>query len=144
MKKSILAIAVLAAMVTGCKKDDDNNTQSRSEMLVGTWTMSQWGLDANNNDVVDAGETAPASASTMSGKFTFNSNGTASAIASFMGASDTTTGTWALVSGDNYIRTIEDGDTTYMEIKSMSGNSLTVRDTSGASVNAAMWYVLSK
>jgi hypothetical protein len=144
MKKVFLSIAVLATLFASCKKDDDNNNKSRHDMVIGTWTMNQWGADANNNQVLDAGETVPTSASTVNGTFTFNANGTAVAVASFLGITDTSSGTWALVDNDNYLQTISDGDTTYMLIKSISNNNLTVLDTTDASMNAAQWYVLGK
>jgi hypothetical protein len=142
MKKSILAIAVLAAMIVGCKKDD--NDLSRKDMLVGTWTLSQYGLDANNNSVVDLGETAPVSDSFITAKFTFNGNGSATLVSSFLGMKDTANGQWALVNNDNSIRMIESNDTSYMDIKSITGNTLTLRDTTDATPNTATWYVMTK
>lgn len=141
MKKVFLSVAVLATLFASCKKDDDNNNKSRHDMLIGTWTINQWGTDANNNQTLEDGETTPTSDSTVSGAFTFNANGTATAVVSGLGM---ISGTWALVNNENYIQTISGTDTTNMLIKSISNNSLTVLDTSDASINDATWYVLSK
>jgi len=141
MKKVLLSVAALATLFASCKKDDDNN-KSRHDMLVGTWTVSQFGTDINNNKVIDMGETSD---SVMNGFFTFNANGTAVASLSFMGMpADTSDATWTLVDNDNYLRTISDGDTGYIMIQSISNNNLTLLDTTGASMNAATWMVMSK
>ena len=143
MKKVILSIAAVSAFFVGCKKDDDN-TLTRRQMIVGNWDLSQFGFDANNNGVLDQGETAPASSATVDGTFTFNDNGTATATATFLGDTDTVSGNWALVNSDSWLMTALDGDTAYLEIKSVAGNSMTLRDSTDAMLNQATWYVLSK
>jgi hypothetical protein len=142
MKKSILSIAVVAAMIVGCKKSDDD--KSRRDMLIGKWTISQFGFDANGNGIVDVGETGPAVDSIFGGNITFNSDGSLSTISTSGGTNDTSTGQWSLLSNDTYLRTITDGDTTDAEIKALSSNSLTVRDTTYASSGMASWVILSK
>jgi len=144
MKKSILSIAVIASFVVGCKKDDDND-QSRSAMMAGTWNISQYGFDANGNGVMDNGETTAASPLTMSGSLNFNSNGTViSNIAAFGFPASIDTAQWALINNDNYLRTISEGDTTVIEIKNMSSSSVTLRDTSFSGAMGATWMVLNK
>lgn len=143
MKKSLLSIAVLAAMIVGCKKDEDEKT--RKELMVGNWNVTEYGVDANNNSVVDGGELFPASDSTVNGAFTFNSDGTFSLISKFLGlGSDTTTGQWALLNNDTYIRTIVEGDTSVAEINSFAANKVILRDTADAQISGASWVVLSK
>jgi len=144
MKKLLLSAAVLAVIFTGCKKDDDDNGGSRQSMMIGTWTVGQFGYDVNSNGNLETGETAPASPSTVSGTLAFNSNGTViSNLAAFGFPAESDTSQWALVNNDNYIRSISGTDTSYMEIKSMTSTSMTLRDTSFGGTYPA-WFVLSK
>lgn len=143
MKKSLFSIAVLAAMIVGCKKDEDE--KSRKDLMVGNWNLTEFGVDANNNSVVDGGELFPASDSTVNGAFTFNSDGTFTLISSFAGlGSDTTSGQWALINNDTYIRTIAEGDTSVAEINSFAANKVILRDSTDAQISGAQWIVLSK
>ncbi|HRO42958.1 MAG TPA: hypothetical protein PL009_08995 [Flavipsychrobacter sp.] len=146
MKKLTLSIAVVAAMIAGCKKDDKD--QSRRDMITGAWTISQGGTDANNNGIIDAGEVENASDTTMSGTMTFNNNGTAAAVFNVMGLPIGLSGTWELVNNENALRMIStfagSTDTSYFEIKALSTSNLTLRDTLGASMNDASWIVLKK
>lgn len=64
-------LSIAAISIASCKK---TSTKSTKDMLQGTWTLSQAGYDANNNNTVDPGETTD----TTGGTVAFNSDNTGS------------------------------------------------------------------
>ena len=72
MKKVMLSAAALMVFFAACNKSDDNNA-TRQEMLVGTWNLTEFGVDANQNGSIDAGETGAASTLGMTMATTLNS-----------------------------------------------------------------------
>jgi hypothetical protein len=84
---SLFSILVLFS----CKKSDTNTPTAT---IVGTWTLSELGTDNNNNNVLDAGETAPASGAGITGTVTFNSNNTYTETVVVSGSTSTVNGTY--------------------------------------------------
>ena len=142
MKKALLSMAAVATLFTACKKSDDDN-QTRSQMLVGTWNMSSYGMDANNNSTLDNGETGPTSTTTFGAKVTMNSDATGTQVAYFLGTADTSNFKWALTNNENSLQIIDGTDTSYMLIKSISSSNLTLLDTA-AGMQFPLWEVFTK
>ena len=72
MKKTFSAVAIATILfASSCKKDDKDDVS-----IVGKWTISEIGADNNDNNKVDAGETAPASAIGLTGFLDLKSNST--------------------------------------------------------------------
>jgi hypothetical protein len=141
MKKLMLSAVALTVFFAACKKNDDNGT--RQEMLVGKWSLTEFGVDANQNGAIDAGETGAASTLGMSMVTTLSSDGTSSTIGSFAGMpADTTAGKWSLMDADQTLRMIEDGDTTDFIIKGLESSKMTLLDKEGGPL--AQWGVFQK
>lgn len=143
MKKAILSIAALSVMfAVGCnKKDDDNGGGGRKDKLVGTWTLSEYGADANGNKVVDMGETTAASAANISGTLKLESNGSGTLSVTLFGSPGTATGTWELTDNENTLRFMETDDTTNFHIAELSSSKLSLLNTEPGQ---PLWYVLTK
>ena len=139
MKKTLLLIcAGVTLAAASCKKDDDNKTttpaaSSRSELIKGTWTISEVGADANSNGTLDAGESTSAVGSPFAGTQTFNADGTGS-INATAGSENFT---WMLQDNDNTLLLISPGDTAEVAIKELSSNKL-------VEVQSNLWFVLTK
>ena len=142
MKKVMLSAAALMVFFAACNKSDDNNA-TRQEMLVGTWNLTEFGVDANQNGSIDAGETGAASTLGMTMATTLNSDGTSSTVGTFAGMpSDTTAGKWSLMDSEQTLRMIEDGDTTDFIIKGLESSKMTLLDKDGGPL--AQWGVFQK
>ena len=137
MKKFILSIAALSMIVAvGCNKKDDDKS-GRQQMIVGTWNLSQFGNDANGNGALDGAEAMAASDTTMGSQLIINSNGQATQSVTLGGVPfGSVTGNWSLINNENWLRLVDGTDTMAFEIKSLSNNSLTFRDTTGAAMGA--------
>lgn len=135
MKKLVLSAFALSVLFTACKKDDDKNgVSSRKDALVGTWKMTGYGLDVNNNGKVDQGEVADPSLAEMSASIKFNTDGTGVTMSSFSGFEDTSDIKWALINNDNTLRIIndwdsaEDADTTDTDFVSFENSKFIIKD----------------
>jgi hypothetical protein len=143
MKKYTFTVAALAAVMTlslmpSCKKDDDKN--SRSDMMVGTWKPTEEGDDTNKNGVWDTNEHGPIDSSNQLGSsVTFNSggNGTVNVAGSTAGLPFS----WTLLNNDNDLRIITDfgpvfgKDTAVTNIVSLTGSELITKDTAGGTAS---------
>jgi hypothetical protein len=125
MKKVLVKFAAVAVFgvltFASCKKDDKNNSAS----LVGNWTLSEIGADANSNNNLDAGETGPAAQSGFSGSANFRSDNTYTTVYSIAGFSDTETGTYTYA--NNTLTTISQRDTTVILVKELTNNRLVIK-----------------
>ena len=135
MKKVSLKFAAVAVCgvlaLASCKKDDKNSSAS----LVGNWTLSEIGGDANNNSTLDAGESAPASQGGFNGSAAFRSDNTYTLVLSAGGASNTETGTYSYA--NNSLTTVSSGDTTVIAVKELTNNRL-------VTLESRQFYVFSK
>jgi len=116
-----------ALSVASCKKS--SSSSSTKDMLVGTWSQTMSGYDANNNNTVDAGETT----TDNSGTATFNKDNTGSISSSGFSFPITYS------VNDKDLTIYLSGDTTKLLITSISSSSLTVKDPSDSS-----WSVFKK
>jgi len=119
--------AVAALSVASCKKS--SSSASTKDMLVGTWTQTMSGRDANNNNIVDAGETTADNSSTA----TFNKDNTGSISGSGLSFPITYN------VNDKDLSIYLSGDTIKLLITSISSSSLTVKDPSDST-----WSVFKK
>lgn len=112
MKKIMLFLCAGALLsAQSCKKDDKNDTNtSKSDMLKGSWTLSQFGGDANSNQKLDANEAADVSLTGMSGTLTLNSDGTGSTSITITGDPESEDFKWFL-EGDNTVKTVDNANT---------------------------------
>lgn len=58
MQKLLLTAFSLALLFTSCKKDD-NDSSERKNNLIGTWRISALGVDSNNNGTLEPNERSP-------------------------------------------------------------------------------------
>ena len=106
-------------------------------MIAGTWNLSHFGNDANNNGALDAAEAMAASDTTMGSQLIINANGQATQSVTLGGIPlGSVSGNWALVNNENWLRLVDGTDTMMYEIKSLSNNSVTFRDTTGVAMGA--------
>lgn len=131
--------AVLAVLaLPSCKKDDDknNNTKSRSELIVGTWKTDQQGEDTNNNGVWDSNERQGFDSS-ESGAFTFNANGSGSIMSNDFPVSIPLT--WTLQNAEQDMRIITtfgtQADTLKLNIVSLTESALVLKQADETPVN---------
>lgn len=130
MKKQVLntllvLLTVAAFSVTSCKKSDDS--KSRNEIITsGAWNLSQIGPDANNNGILDVGETVPNTTAGLTVHVNFYNNSTYQLVRNTSTVADTFNGNWSLTNGDQTIRVIVNGDTTMLDIHNIDNNNLTL------------------
>ncbi len=103
IKKICTGLVLASTLVfTSCDKEKDEPT--RSELIVGTWTLSAYGQDDNMNGILESSEQdpIPAGAGLIE---VFNSNGTGSVTTTPAGggASTTSSITWQLQSNDQQL-----------------------------------------
>ena len=99
MKKILLLTAACSIAFFSCKKND-NNTPSRSELLVGTWNVNAYGVDSNNNGLLETSEygVVPAGAAIIQ---TYRADGTGVFTGKQAGKADTSYNiTWRLTNGN--------------------------------------------
>lgn len=54
-KPALIAVLLSGLLFTGCSKDDDDDKQSKTELLTSsTWKFSNAGIDADNNGTIDS------------------------------------------------------------------------------------------
>ncbi|MCX2718093.1 lipocalin-like domain-containing protein [Lentiprolixibacter aurantiacus] len=136
----LLIIALLVGF-TGCDKDDDvdsSNNLSTSELLIGTWTVSDFDLSitVGNQSFIDylieeegltPSEAADLNAlfeaflgSELTGTLTINSDKTY--VSNF--GEESTSGTWSLSADEKTLTLVEEGETIIITIDSVSSNTL--------------------
>ena len=136
MKKVLLSMAIAAVLFsTSCKKDEAEVT------IVGKWTLTEVGADANNNNKVDQGETGPVSAVGLSGFVDIRGNNTFTISATFMGQAETVTGTY--VYSNNMLTTVAEGETDVATVNTLTSNKLILKNAAEGSA-AATWEVYTK
>lgn len=109
MKKLLFLLPFLFLFFISCKKAKDSS-KSRSELIVGNWTAVAFGVDANNDNVLQESEKTPIPAGSSLVE-TFNANGTGTVTATASGNPPTVTKiTWAFVNNDVTLR-VNDGST---------------------------------
>lgn len=137
---SVACLASLALFTTSCKKSDD--TKSRKDLLVGSWSYTQTGDDNNNNGVLDDNE-KQAVTGTDTSTTVFNSNGSGYITGNLSGSNITIPLQWNLQNNDNYLRLIYSflgtTDTSVVEIKTLDASNLVIRDTSTSPANFSVF-----
>jgi hypothetical protein len=115
---SALIIGLLCiALLAGCKKKHD---KSRSELLVGSWKITQSIIDSNKNGVIDANEYKNESDSN-SIMMVFGADGSIR-ISKVLPPNLPETGTWKLINNDADLLRTRDiaNDTFIMHIESLT------------------------
>ena len=76
MKKTILGVILLTALVSSCKKNEDAKPESKTDILVkSAWTMDSYGVDTNM-DLLLTGSEDETLACTKDNTYSFSANGT--------------------------------------------------------------------
>lgn len=122
-----VSFLLICVIVTACKKKDDAPRTPASE-LVGYWTLSHYGADANDNDTLDAMEAPQVLGTGFDGHMTLRSDGTGSWYLN-TGTIVKKEITWALIDTNKTFITVTGTDTLYYPISTRSGSNLTVLDT---------------
>lgn len=112
-------------MIFGACKKDDDDSKPRTEMMVGTWRLTEEGFDLNSNGELEMGETAEVNDTTDIDRATFSSDGTGTHT---LPGSGSESFNWSLVNHDNTLRIIVTGttDTMDMAIKGLTDDKLTL------------------
>lgn len=143
-----LVVMVLLVGFTGCNKDDDDdgNGLSTSELLIGTWTVSDFDLTFTVGDkslidylIEEEGLTPEEAAelnavfeafleSEVTGTITFNSDKTY--VTNF--GEGSSSGTWSLSADEKTLTLVEEGENIIITINSISSNTwlATISETS--------------
>ena len=142
MKKSytkIVSVSVcLILAISACKKDSSENNNAG---IVGNWTLSQIGTDANSNNVVDVSEIAGVAVFGVSGTYSFNSNKTYTGAITESGSTITESGTYTY--SNKILTTISSGSTTVLTVNSVTSNKLVLKDESSAP-DPGTWIIYTK
>jgi hypothetical protein len=129
------AMLTVSVLLFSCGKKD-----KVSAGIVGTWTLSEYGADNNNNNIAEANELESVSSVGVSGTVTFNSNNTFTAVTNFGGASQTETGTYTY-SNNTLTTTTNGGSPDVLIVNTLTNNKLIIKDDSST---PADWTVLTK
>jgi hypothetical protein len=141
----VLGISIIA--FTSCKKKKDESAKAK---LEGKWKIVQSGIDANNNNVMEATEVS-AVPDSLSSNVTFNGDGNGTISAEFMGTTISFGFTWSLLNSDADIKIKPAAgsglgtDETILHISSLSFSDLVTSDTTTTSgVLTRNWSVYKK
>ncbi len=138
MKNLLFAMAaVMTLLGASCKKDEPTEKTETNASLVGKWTVSELGNDANNNNVVDAGEISSASAAGISGFIEFKADKSFANSITIGGTTSTSSGTYTFAS--NTITTVSSTETKAVVINTLTANKLIVKSTTNT-----QWQVYTK
>ena len=140
MKKLIFLLPILLIFFVSCKKEKAKD-KTLSELLVGTWTAVAYGVDANNDFILQQSEKTPIPAGSSLVE-TFNANGTGTITATAAGSPPSVTNiTWSAKDNSTTL-TINDGSkTTLVTILTLTANELSGYD---ASMNPKTIFVFNK
>jgi|GEM_PF-2396159 len=120
--KAMLAAFVFIAMLGSCKKSSDKLT--RTEMMVGTWNLNAYGVDDNNNGILEASEydAIPAGAAMEQ---TYRSDGTG--VFMTQGPANLpvySNVNWLLTDNEQNLRVVSNGNTTNATISVLTEHEL--------------------
>ena len=135
MKKILTVLAVVVLLTNACKKDGGESEAEIS--IVGTWTLSEGGTDANNNNVVDAGETSSAAA--LASTIQFKSDNTYTATITLGSTPIVASGTYTVAGGT--ISTVSEGNTKTGTVHTLTKNKLILKRTVSGS---AQWEIYTR
>ena len=119
----VTGLLFTATLLNSCKKDEDDSP-SRSELIVGTWNVNAYGTDANMNGTLEATEygTIPAGAAMVQ---TYRRDGTGVIITQPTTGSPVSTNiTWSLTNNDQNLRVATDSTTTNATISKLTEHEL--------------------
>ncbi|MFN3446535.1 MAG: hypothetical protein ACK44D_12405 [Bacteroidia bacterium] len=123
MKKTILGVILLTALVSSCKKNEGAKTESKTDILVkSAWTMDSYGVDTNM-DLILTGSENETMACTKDDTYSFSANGTLVRNHGSLKCSSepaTETGTWQFFLDETKLDIFGNG---YV-IKSLTNNRL--------------------
>lgn len=142
MKPTFLSFAIsfvfLIAYVA-CKKTESS---SRNDSLIlGQWELTNYGVDTNNNNVLDKNESTPVSG--FSKLFVFYETGDYNAISMVGFSKDTVRGQWSLLDNGQVLQTVSGGDTAKFTIHTLTSTNLSwIVQTASGSV--PYWQVFKK
>lgn len=142
-----LAISILAAAVSSCKKKKDESPRA---LLSGKWKTAQTGYDENNNSVMEATEVVSIGDS-ISLYMAFGSDGSGTLTVGFLGTEISSPFSWNLANNDKTLH-VKTPATTYsaatdadLTINTLTSSDLVVRDTTDmSSTGYASWTVFKK
>jgi hypothetical protein len=136
MRNFAVALIILSNLfLASCEKDTDIN---ESASVVGTWKLSEEGVDTDNNNVLDATEVSP---TTLTVIFTFKSDNTYSSAMSTPSGINSENGTYTY--SNNRIDMVYTvlGTTSYLPIFLLTKSKMIVKLSSG---RGPLWYVYTK
>lgn len=136
---AILAMGILFS--ASCKKKEDDSVKAK---LTGKWKMTQIGADDNYNDVMEATEVGPVDDS-LNTSYTFNGDGTGSAMLDLGGGNFSVDFSWKLLNNDQDIQLSVLTETFVSHIQSITSSELVIKDTSTVSGTLeTTWSVMAK
>ena len=140
MKKLIFFLPLVLIFFVSCKKEKAKD-KSLSELLVGTWTAVAYGVDANNDFILQESEKTPIPAGSSLVE-TFNANGTGTITATTAGNQPSVAFiTWSAQNNSTTL-TINDGSkTTLVTLLKITDHELSGYD---ASMNPKTIFVFNK
>lgn len=138
IKNFSFTVLTLCTMLAAgsCKKTDDSGGGS----LIGTWTLTELGFDANNNNAVDAGETTPVPASSGTNTINFKSDNTYLSVSASAGSSYTENGTYTYANG-MIITKYNNSTPDTAHVSSLTSNKLVIKDKSST---PGGWAILTR
>ena len=140
MKKLIFFLPLVLLFFVSCKKDKAKD-KTVSELLVGTWTAVAFGVDTNNDFILQDSEKSPIPPGTSLVE-TFNTNGTGTITATTPGNPPSVTSiTWSAQNNSTTL-TINDGtNITLVTLLKINEHELSGFD---ASMNPHQIFVFNK
>ncbi|MEO6830846.1 MAG: hypothetical protein ABI378_01355 [Chitinophagaceae bacterium] len=146
MKKNVLLLMVAALITTtlfySCKKDDNNATQSRKDLIIGTWNVNAYGVDDNMDGTLEVSEydTIPPGVALIQ---TYRADGTGVFTTQSPGTSPKSTNiTYSLINGDQTLHIVtEDNQVTDATITEMTEHRLQGYDVTS---NPRIVFLLTK
>jgi hypothetical protein len=122
--------------LASCSKSNDTDTNTS---IVGNWNYAEVGMDDNNNNVLDAGETTPVGQFGAYGSAIFTA--TTYSFTYFDGANPyDETGTYTYTNG-TLVTTTAGGTSNTYNVNTLTNNRLVVRE---AFSHPAFWTVMTK
>lgn len=129
------AFAVLACLsLTQCRKKDDGPSETWQN-LQGTWRVTAYGADINENKQLDMDEFLPVPENPVI-THTYAADGTGSTSINYAGFPLTTSNTWELSNADRTLKVVSTTSgiavTQYYTISSLTSSSMILADTTRA------------
>lgn len=129
MKNLLMLLSLFTICFISCKKDPINTPPSPNDLIVGTWTATAFGVDANNDDMLQESEKQPIPTGSSLVE-TFNSNGSGVVTTTVAGGSpNSVTIKWSIINNGGTLRVINGTDTTDATLITLTSKELSGYDS---------------